>query len=269
MAVHAEDEPRLKERRHLAVEAGHPRAHPVWRDEEVCFKATRRLLALAGRAGRRVHVLHVTTAEEMGFLARHKEFATVEVTPNHLFLTAPECYERLGAFAQMNPPVRDLKHQEALWRAIAEGVVDVVGSDHAPHTRAEKEKRYPDTPSGMPGVQTTVPLFLDAVAKGRLSLERLVDLLCHGPQRIYQIAGKGRLAVGYDGDLTIVDLKAKRRIENRQMATKAGWTPYDGVAVTGWPIATVIRGRVVMRDGAVEGKPEGRPVRFQECLPRA
>jgi dihydroorotase len=267
MAVHAEDEPRLKERRAIAVKEGHPRAHPVWRDEEVCLKATRRLLVLARKAGRRVHVLHVTTADEMGVLAEHKHFVTVEVTPNHLFLTAPECYERLGTYAQMNPPVRDKRHQDALWRAIAEGVVDVIGSDHAPHTKAEKDRRYPDSPSGMPGVQTTVPLFLDAVSKGRLSLERLVDLLGHGPQRIYQIAGKGRIAVGYDGDLTVVDLNRRHRISSKEMATRAGWTPYDGVEVTGWPVATIIRGRTVMRDGEVLGEPQGQPVRFQECLP--
>ncbi len=254
MAVHAEDEPRLKERRHLAVSAAHARAHPVWRDEEVCLKATTRLLGLAVKARRRVHVLHITTSAEMALLARHKAFVTVEVTPSHLFLTAP-------------PPVREVRHQEALWRAIAEGVVDVVGSDHAPHTRDEKDKPYPDSPSGVPGVQTTVPLLLDAVAQGRLTLERFVDLLCHGPQRIYQIAGKGRLAVGYDGDLTVVDLKARRRIENKLMATKSGWTPFDGMMVTGWPIVTIIRGRIVMRDGAVLGSAQGQPIRFQECLP--
>ncbi|MBI1774519.1 MAG: dihydroorotase [Proteobacteria bacterium] len=267
MAVHAEDEPRLKERRGIAEKAAHARAHPVWRDEEVCLKATRRLLGLAAKARRRVHVLHVTTAEEMALLARHKAFATVEVTPSHLILTAPECYERLGTYAQMNPPVREQRHQDALWRAIAEGVVDVVGSDHAPHTRQEKDKPYPGSPSGVPGVQTTVPLLLDAVHRGKLSLERLVDLLCHGPQRIYQIAGKGRLTVGYDGDLTLVDLKRRQRIEHKLMATKSGWTPFDGMTVTGWPIATIIRGHLVMRDGQVLGAALGQPVRFQEYLP--
>jgi dihydroorotase len=266
MAVHAEDEPRLRERKQIAEAAAHPRAHPEWRDEEVCLKATRRLLGLARAAGRRVHVLHVTTAEEMAFLAENRDLATVEVTPNHLTMTAPECYERLGAFAQMNPPVREARHQAALWEAIAEGTVDVVGSDHAPHTREEKAQPYPKSPSGMPGVQTTVPLLLDAVARGKLTLARFVDLLCHGPQRIYGIAGKGRLMKGYDGDLTLVDLKARRTIRHQDMGSKVGWTPFDGMTVTGWPVATVIRGRVVMRDGAVLGEPQGRPVRFQETL---
>jgi dihydroorotase len=266
MAVHAEDEPRLKERWHIAEEAKHPRAHPVWRDEIVCLKATQRLVALARKHGRRVHVLHVTTAEEMEFLAANKDLVTVEVTPNHLTLTAPEAYEKLGARAQMNPPVRELKHQNALWRAIAEGVVDVVGSDHAPHTLEEKAKTYPATPSGMPGVQTTLPLLLTAASRGKLSLERVVDLLCHGPQRIYQIAGKGRIARGYDADFTLVDLQAWKTLEDKDMGSKVGWTPFAGMRVCGVPKMTIIRGWTVMREGELLGPPSGEPVRFAETI---
>ncbi len=266
MAVHAEDEPRLRARKGLAAEAAHPRAHPLWRDEQTALTATQRLLRLARFAGRRVHVLHVTTAEEMPLLAENKDLATVEVTPQHLTLAAPECYERLGSLAQMNPPIRDARHREALWRAVADGTVDVIGSDHAPHTLEEKARPYPGSPSGMPGVQTLLPLMLNHVAEGRLSLLRLVDLVCHGPQRIYGIAGKGRLALGYDGDLTVVDLDARRTITNSWIASKSGWTPFDGMTVTGWPVATILRGRVVMREDEVLGPPAGRPVRFQECL---
>jgi dihydroorotase len=266
VAVHAEDEPRLRQRRKLAEDGKHPRFHPVWRDEETAIAATRRLLQLARYAGRRVHVLHVTTAEEMDLLAESRDIATVEVTPQHLTLAAPDCYDRLGTLAQMNPPIRDGRHRDALWRALAAGVVDVIGSDHAPHTRAEKAKPYPASPSGMPGVQTTLPLMLDHVHAGRLTLERLVDLLCHGPQRIYQIAAKGRLMLGYDGDLTLVDLKARRTIETKWIASKSGWTAFDGMTVTGWPAATIIRGQVVMREGEVLGTPVGRPVRFADCL---
>lgn len=270
VAVHAEDEERLKARKSI-VEASHDvREHHVWRDEETAIKATRRVLALARQAGRRIHVLHVTTAEEMEILAEHKDIATVEVTPQHLTLSAPECYERLGTFAQMNPPVREARHREGLWRAINQGVVDVIGSDHAPHTREEKAKIYPASPSGMTGVQTTVPLMLDHVNAGRLSLERMVDLLCHGPQRIYQIAGKGRLARGYDADFTIVDLKRRATITNEWIQSRSGWTPFDGMTVTGWPQGTVIRGNVVMWDGevpaAVRAAPPGIPVQFAECL---
>jgi dihydroorotase len=202
----------------------------------------------------------------MEILAENKDVATVECTLNHLTLAAPDCYERLGAFAQMNPPVRDAQHRAALWRAIDQGVVDVIGSDHAPHTREEKLADYPSTPSGMPGVQTLLPLLLDHMNAGRLSLERLVDLTASGPARIYNIAGKGRIARGFDADLTLVDLAAKRTIENSWIASKCGWTPFDGMQVTGWPKATVIRGNIVMREDEVLGQPLGQPVRFQETL---
>jgi len=269
MAVHAEDEPRLKERRHIAEQGAHPRVHHIWRDEEVCLRATKRVVALARKYGRRVHVLHVTTAEEMEFLAQNKDLITVEVTPNHLTLTAPDCYETLGTRAQMNPPVREARHRTALWRAVAEGVVDVIGSDHAPHTLEEKAKPYPASPSGMPGVQTTLPLLLTQVASGRMPMERVVDLLCHGPQRIYQIAGKGRIARGYDADFALVDLKQSRVLRDADMGTKVKWTPFDGMTVTGVPVRTVIRGKTVMQDGELIGTPSGIPVRFAETMGRS
>lgn len=269
VAVHAEDEARLKQRKDIAEREGHPRVHPVWRDEETALIATRFLVEAAERAGRPVHVLHVTTADEMDFLRHHKDAATVEVTPNHLTLVAPDCYERLGTRAQMNPPVRDERHRQALWKAIELGIVDVIGSDHAPHTLEEKEKPYPASPSGMTGVQTTVPLMLDHVAKGRLSLLRLVDLLCAGPARIYGIAGKGRIVVGFDADFTIVDLGAEREITNAWIESRPGWTPFDGVRVKGWPVSTVLRGRPVMRDGALIGAAAGAPVRFWGTLREA
>ena len=266
VAVHAEDEARLKERFELARAGGDVGLHPVWRDVETAVMATRRLLRLARECGRRVHVLHVTTAEEMEILAAAKDIATVEVTPQHLTLVAPECYARLGTFAQMNPPIREARHRDGLWRGIAQGIVDCIGSDHAPHTVAEKARPYPESPSGMPGVQTLLPLLLDHLNAGRLTLERLVDLTSAGPARIYNIAGKGRIAVGYDADLTLVDLKARRTISKDRIASKCGWTPFDGMAVTGWPRATVIRGRVVMREDELIGGPTGEPVRFAECL---
>lgn len=264
IAVHCEDEGRLIERKHVADEGGHPRVHHQWRDVETALMASTRLINLAEKAGRRVHVLHVTTAEEMEFLAGHKDVATVETTPQHLTLAAPECYERLGTYAQMNPPIRGIRHRDALWRAIADGTVDVLGSDHAPHTREEKGKPYPQSPSGMTGVQTLVPIMLDHVKQGRLSLERLVDLTSAGPARIYNIAGKGRIAMGYDADFTIVDMKAERIITNDWIESRCGWTPFDGQKVTGWPVATIVRGQTVMRDGQLLGAASGEPVRFQE-----
>ncbi|MEM7652110.1 MAG: dihydroorotase [Pseudomonadota bacterium] len=265
VALHAEDEPRLLARKHLAEEEGHPRAHPVWRDVETALNATRRLLALARKTGRRVHVLHITTAEEMALLAANKDIATVEVLPQHLTMTAPECYERLGSLAQMNPPIREQRHQDALWQAISDGVVDCMGSDHAPHTLEEKAQPYPKSPSGLSGVQTTVPLMLNHVAAGKLTLERFVDLMSSGPNRIHGIAAKGRIALGYDADFTVVDLKAERTIEHGWIASKVGWTPFDGMEVTGWPIMTIVRGQFAMRDGVLV-EPVGQPVRFQETL---
>lgn len=267
-AVHSEDEFRLRERRPLAL-TGRVETHPVWRDAEAAVLCTERLLRLAREAGKRIHVLHVSTAEEIPLLAAHKDIATVEVTPQHLTLAAPGCYEELGTLAQMNPPIRGAEHRDGLWRGVADGVVDVLGSDHAPHTREEKADAYPKSPSGMPGVQTLVPVMLDHVNAGRLTLSRFVDLTSHGPQRIFGMARKGRIAVGYDADLTIVDLAARRTITNEWIASRCGWTPYDGRTVTGWPIGTVVRGRRVMWEDEILGEARGEPVLFLEALPRA
>lgn len=264
MAVHAEDESRLRARKYLVEGSSDVRQHPRWRDVESALMATKKVVSMANQAKRRLHLLHVSTAEEMTFLAQHKRWVTVEVTPNHLSLHAPECYERLGSLAQMNPPVREKHHQDALWRAIQMGVVDVIGSDHAPHTLEEKRGAYPDTPSGMTGVQTLLPLMLNHLNQGRLSLNRLVDLTSAGPSRIFGILGKGRIALGFDADLTLVDLSAKRRITNQWIASRSAWTPYDGMSVTGWPVHTIISGKAVVLDEMIEGEPSGRAMSFYE-----
>lgn len=264
-AFHSEDEYRLRERMNLRIE-GDPRSHPVWRDATAALMCTQRLIALAHETGKRVHVLHVTTKEEVAFLADHKDVATAEATPAHLTLAAPECYERLGTLAQLNPPVRDAAHREGLWQAIAQGVIDSIGSDHSPHTRAEKAHPYPKTHSGMPGVQTLVPLLLDHINAGRLSLQRFIDLTSAGPARVFGIANKGRIAVGYDADLTVVDLKRRQTITDDWIASRAGWTPYNGVSVTGWPVGTVVRGHKAMWEGSVVTAGQGERVRFVETL---
>ncbi len=265
-AFHSEDESRLRERAGLRA-PGDPRSHPVWRDDAAALACTERLVRLAHETGKRAHILHVSTWQEIEFLAAHKDVASVEVTPHHLTLEAPGCYERLGGLAQMNPPVRDAPHREGLWRGVREGVIDILGSDHAPHTRAEKEKPYPSSPSGMTGVQTLVPIMLDHVHAGRLSLTRFVDLTSAGPARLFGIACKGRIAAGYDADFTIVDLKRRETITSRWIASRSAWTPYDGVTVTGWPVGAFVRGRRVMWEGALLEGAQGEAIRFLEALP--
>ncbi len=263
-AFHSEDEMRLRERVSFQ-RAGDPSSHPVWRDEEAARLCTERLLGIARKHGKRIHVLHISTAEELPLLASHRDVATVEVTPHHLTLSADD-YARLGTKLQMNPPVRAKRHREALWKAIAAGLVDVLGSDHAPHTLEEKAKPYPGSPSGMTGVQTLVPIMLDHVNAGRLSLQRFVDLTAHGPQRIFGIAGKGRIAEGYDADFTIVDLKHRETIGNSWIESRSKWTPYDGVTVTGWPVGTMLRGSLAMWQGEIRAPARGQPIRFLEAL---
>ncbi len=264
-AFHSEDEEMLRARKDLRVQ-GDPRSHPVWRSPEAAMRCTERLVAIARRTGARIHVLHISTAQEMDFLAGAKDVATCEATPHHLTLVAPDCYERLGTLAQMNPPVRDAAHRAGIWKGLEQGIVDVLGSDHAPHTLEEKRKTYPDSPSGMTGVQTLVPIMLDHVNAGRLTLERLVDLTSAGPARIFGTARKGRIAVGYDADLTVVDLKRRETITNDWIASKSAWTPYDGVDVTGWPVGTIVRGAIVMWDGELVTPSRGEPVEFVETL---
>jgi dihydroorotase len=268
VAIHAEHEARLRERRKLVDQPGATvQLHPEWRDAETARLATESVLRIAREERRPLHILHVTTRDELPLLSAHRDIATVEVTPQHLTLEAPDCYERLGTLAQMNPPVRSREHREALWRALEQGLVDVIGSDHAPHTREEKAKAYPESPSGMPGVQTLVPVMLTHVNAGRLSLERFVDLTSAGPARIYDVAGKGRIALGYDADFTVVDLGRGSVLDDAQMASRCGWTPFHGMRVKGWPVMTWVRGQLVMRDGQLLGAPSGRAVRFTQALP--
>ena len=262
-AFHSEDEFRLRERLGERI-AGDPASHPVWRDEIAALRCTERLVRIARQTRARIHVLHISTAEEIPFLEQHKDLVTCEATPHHLTLSADD-YARLGTLIQMNPPVRAARHRDGVWQGIAQGIVDVLGSDHAPHTLEEKRKDYPASPSGMTGVQTLVPIMLDHVNAGRLTLERFVDLSSHGPNRIFGIARKGRIAAGYDADFTIVDLKRVETISNGQAGSKAGWTPYDGKQVTGWPVGTVVRGRKVMWEGEIVAPGQGRAVEFSEA----
>lgn len=260
-SFHAEDEPRLNERKPLRVE-GDPSSHPVWRDVTAALMATTRLVTIARETGAKVHVLHISTDEEMKFLAENRDVASVEVTPQHLTLAAPDCYQRLGTRAQMNPPLRDERHREGIWWGVKNGIADALGSDHAPHTLEEKAKPYPASPSGMPGVQTLVPVMLDHVNAGRLSIERFISLSSTAPARLFGIKGKGAIVEGNDADFTIVDLKRRETIRDSWIGSRSGWTPYDGMAVTGWPVGTMIRGKRVMWEGEIVTPSRGETVKF-------
>jgi dihydroorotase len=253
VAIHAEDEDRMQARAGERV-AGDASSHPVWRDDESAILATRRILSLARQARRRIHVLHVTTPAELELLGQNKDIASCEVTPQH---------PRLGTLAQMNPPIRSGAHRDGLWHWLNQGVPDVIGSDHAPHTLEEKAKPYPDSPSGMPGVQTLLPLLLDHVSKGRTTLQRVIELTSAGAQRIFGIVGKGRIVVGYDADFTIVDLKKRWTVTDADMQSRSNWSPFTGMELTGKPMGTIVRGNVAMWDGELGAAAGGEPIRFE------
>ena len=263
VAVHSEDEYRLRERKHL-VEDGKAdvSSHPLWRDSESAIRSTERLLKIAQETQRKIHVLHISTKDEILILKKFKNFSTCEVTPQHLFFHAPDCYEKLGSFAQMNPPIRDKSHNIGLWRGIEEKIVDVIGSDHAPHTLEEKKKKYPNCPSGMTGVQTMLPIMLDFVNKGKLGLNDLVRLLCYNPAKIYNMKFKGEIKIGNDADFSVVDLNKEFTITNKWIASKSSWTPYDGVKIKGFPVFTIVNGIIVMQDCQITSPPIGKPVLF-------
>jgi len=263
-AIHSEDESRLKEREFLAhKKPAHPRNHPLWRDPETCLKSTKRILSLARKQKAPIHILHVTTKQEIEFLAQNKDIASVELTPQHLSLFSPDCYENYGSLVQMNPPIREKSHQEALWKGLESGVVDMIGSDHAPHTLEEKEKPYPSSPSGMPGVQTLLPLLLNHVNQGRLDLKKLVQLLAHNPAKRFKIKNQGWIKKGCKANLTVIDLKAQRKIEKEWLASKCGWSPFENWTVRGWPVFTFLSGKKVMAEGQVLGSPSGQKIEFE------
>ncbi len=263
MAIHAEDDARLEERKKILDDSATVHMHPQWRDAESALIATRLAVGLAKKVKRPIHILHVTSADEMRFLAAQKDsLISVECTPQHLTLFAPDCYDALNTYAQMNPPIRGKEHFLGLWEAMDKGVIDVIGSDHAPHTHEEKQKKYPNSPSGMTGVQTLLPIMLDHVNQGRLSLEKLLPLITYNPARLFGLNNKGLLIEGFDADLTLIDLNHQHTITNEWIASKCGWTPFHGRKVKGWPIATIVGGNVIMRNNEVLGKPVGQVVNF-------
>ena len=262
--IHAEDEPRNRRRKSLLGDAPHAREHPFLRDAESARLATERILRLSAEAGRPVHVLHVSTADEPPMIAEAKRQGlgtTAEVTPQHLWFCADD-YERLGTLLQMNPPIRAKEHREGLWRALEAGVFDVFGSDHAPHTLDEKAQPYPASPSGMPGVQTLMMVLLRFVQHGRLPLETVVRMACERPASLYGIADKGSLEVGMDADLALWDLDRTVVFDRSMVQSKCGWSPYEGETLAAAPEMVVVSGQVAMESGMLVGGPKGERLGF-------
>ena len=262
--VHAEDEPRNRDRKALLSEAPNVREHPFLRDAESARLATERILRLSAETGRPVHILHVSTAVEPPMIAEAKRQGlrtTAEVTPQHLWFS-DEDYARLGTHLQMNPPIRSKRDREGLWRALAAGTFDVFGSDHAPHTLEEKARPFPASPSGMPGVQTMMPVLLRFVQEGRLSLGTVVRMACEAPAALYGIEGKGRLAVGLDADLALWDLQRSETFERSMVRSKCGWSPYEGETLAAAPEMVVVGGRVSLEGGQTVGDPRGTILEF-------
>ncbi|WP_422394350.1 dihydroorotase [Novosphingobium decolorationis] len=265
VAIHSEDEDRMNARKGERVE-GDPSSHPVWRDDESAMLSTKRILRLAREAKRPIHILHITTPAELELIAQHRDIATCEVTPQHLTLWAEDAYPRLGSYAQMNPPIRSKAHRDGLWHWLQQGVPDVLGSDHAPHTKEEKAKSYPASPSGMPGVQTLLPLMLDHVAKGNMTLERLIDMTSSGVQRVFGLVGKGRIATGYDADFTVIDRKGRFTITEDWLESRCGWSPFTGMELEGRVVGTIVRGHTAMWEGQLGERAQGEPLRFAGAL---
>tara|TARA_B100001121_G_scaffold223127_1_gene196329 strand:- start:2145 stop:3452 length:1308 start_codon:yes stop_codon:yes gene_type:complete len=261
VAVHSEDEAILNINKKL-IKNGDVHTHPIWRSVECAISSTRRIVKIAERYNKKAHVLHITTKEEIDFLSQHKGNITFEITPQHLTMYAPDCYNKLGTYAQMNPPIRDKSHYDRLWYAVRNNLNDTIGSDHAPHLKTNKDKEYPNSPSGMPGVQTLLPVMLNHVNNGSLTLNQLINLVCENPVKIFGIKNKGFIKEGYDADFTIVDMNKIIEIKNENIESKCKWSPFNGDKFKGTPVATIVNGEVKMMDGKIVGNPTGEPLKF-------
>ena len=248
ITAHCEDESTI--RANVARLAGtHDVAdHSRIRDHAAALIATRRAIDLAHRHMHRFHVLHVSTGAETELLADHRNLITAEACPHHLLFNIGD-YARLGTLVQMNPSLKTPDDNRQLWQALQNGRIQVIATDHAPHTLEEKQRPYPASPSGLPAVENSLALMLNEVHRGRCTLEQVVHWMCDAPARVWDIVGKGRIVVGYDADLVLVDLARTEEVRNEQQITKCGWSPWHGVSLTGWPVRTFVMGREVYRDG--------------------
>lgn len=262
IAVHAEDQARIHQRRQQFAGIHDPAVHSQIQDNQTALLATKLALKLSEKYQRRLHILHMSTADEANLLRQHKpEWVTAEVTPQHLFLNV-SAYEELGTLAQMNPPLRTPHDNEVLWQALHDGVIDFIATDHAPHLLEEKAKEYPNTPSGMPGVETSLPLMLTAAAEGKCSIAQVANWMSTAVAKAYGIPNKGAIAPGYDADLVLVDLNKYQPVLREELLTKCGWSPFEGWNLTGWPIITIVGGQIVYEKGKLNTQFRGQALSF-------
>ncbi|MBE8163252.1 MAG: dihydroorotase [Bdellovibrionaceae bacterium] len=267
VAIHAEDEQRLKQRKNLIPKDQlTPLHHPYLRDEQTALIATKRIVTLAIKNKRSIHILHISTKEELLFIKavqkKYPKLITLEATPQHLTLNSPDCYKQFGSIAQMNPPIRDKKHQDALWKAIQNDQIYIIGSDHAPHSISEKQEKYPSSPSGIPGVQTSIPLLLNAINQKKMSFLKLVQLMSFHPSLRYNIQNKGLLFPGFDADLSLVDLKKENRLSEKFLVSLAP-SPFVNKNIKGWPVHTIINGSIIVQNNQlVDQTPHGEALHF-------
>ena len=261
ISVHSEDENILLSRKKF-IKEGDVNSHPVWRNEECALESTKRVVRIAQKHKKKIHILHVSTKEEIDFFSKKIDGVTFEFTPQHLALDAPDCYKNLKTLRQMNPPIRTKDHHDKLWEAVKKSLVSTIGSDHAPHTKEEKNRKYPLSPSGMPGVQTLLPVMLDHVNKGKLKIEQLIKLVCENPCDLFGIKNKGYIKENYDADLTVVDMNKEVVIKDSWIESKCGWTPFNNYKVKGFPVATLVNGEIVMENSKIISPAKGKPLTF-------
>ena len=262
IAVHAEDQARINQRRQEFAGISDVAVHSQIQDNQAALLATQLALKLSNKYQRRLHILHLSTGEEAELLRQEKpSWVTAEVTPQHLLLNT-SAYEKIGSLAQMNPPLRATRDNEILWQALLDGVIDFIATDHAPHTLAEKAQVYPNTPSGMPGVETSLPLMLTQAVQGRCTVAQVANWMSAAVAKAYKIPNKGKIAPGFDADLVLVDLDNYRPVVREEMVTKCGWSPFEGWNLTGWPVVTVVGGKVVFENGKLDTTVRGEALRF-------
>ncbi|MDB9535357.1 dihydroorotase [Dolichospermum planctonicum CS-1226] len=262
IAVHAEDQARINQRKQEFAGIKDPAIHSQIQDNQAALLATQLALKLSKKYQRRLHILHMSTAEEAELLRHDKpSWVTAEVTPQHLLLNT-SAYATIGSLAQMNPPLRSPHDNEVLWQALRDGIIDFIATDHAPHTLAEKAQTYPNTPSGMPGVETSLPLMLTAAMAGKCTVAQVVQWMSKAVAVAYGIPNKGEISPGYDADLVLVDLKNYREVKREEVLSKCGWSPFEGWNLTGWPVTTIVGGEIVYDHGQVNTQIRGQALTF-------